>query len=89
MSDPLLLRITEAIQREHDLVLEMQELASEFTEHVSRMRSATERLQKRLGKGLDDPGVVQLPRILQGGPTRRGSEYETLPADSEPSYEAG
>lgn len=58
---PLHIRIGEALDRHRDVVLELQELAAEFTEDVSRIRSMADGLQS-YGTNLDTAGtVMKLP----------------------------
>lgn len=68
MSDPLLSRLTETVQRSHDVNLELLELADELREHASRAVGETTRLQKTLKGGLDAPGVMRLPRGIKPEP---------------------
>lgn len=65
MSEPLLTRLHDTIQRAHDTNLELLELADELREHASRAVGETTRLQKTLMSGLDAPGVMRLPRGIQ------------------------
>jgi len=45
MVKPLLERITDIVQREHDLISEMQSLASELLDYTKRRRDMADRLQ--------------------------------------------
>lgn len=89
-TDPLLARITDCTNRQHDVDLEMLELAEELLDHAKRRIAMTGRLQKSLKTGLDAPqssSVMVLPRVLRSGPAKRGDGPE-YPSDVEPPHEA-
>ena len=77
MSESLLLRIADAVQREHDLILELKGLAAEFSDHIDRMADMTDRLQRRLiirpaSNVVPLPEAeFELPHALRSGPTVR------------------
>lgn len=80
MTDPLMMRLSEAVQQKYDADLALLEVADELREFASRAVGETSRIQKALKGGLDAPGVMKLPRVLQSGPKRHD---DGLPSDVE------
>ena len=66
-------RLAEAVQRQHEATMHLQQLASELIDHCQRMRSFADRLHV-MREVLTPPSeeALNLPRILQGGPQRVG-----------------
>lgn len=72
MGDAILERLSALVQREHDLIVEMQTVAAELMDAAERMRSMNERLQARLPpQVVEEAEVFQIPAVLRSGPQRR------------------
>lgn len=81
---PLMDRITDALQRQRDMIAELRELSDEFSNGVSRFEVISEDLQARLDRKDTSKGkVVALPKVepdedfrvpnaLKDGPIKRG-----------------
>jgi hypothetical protein len=83
MSDAAFLaRLSAAIQHHHESNLQLERLATELIDHISRMREFTNKLHIHIAAARQDVVVPEapayvfssepmtLPRALQGGPQR-------------------